>query len=145
MMNTKKSTQFASFRFYMLTLLKVLLPTTMICYFSSLRSFHEKGMWLCLLVLATGDKCDKWHVTGEGWHMVHDMWHVTCDIWNVTCHNTLLCFVNLGKRRRKVLLLFYVHVKRFIVSIKMACTQDLRVWHNLGKAPYVDNYRNHLW
>ena len=49
----------ASFRFCLLTSLKVLSPTTMIGYFSSLRSFHGKGMWLCLLSLATGDKCDK--------------------------------------------------------------------------------------
>ena len=35
------------------------------------------------------------------------------------------------------MLLFYAHGNRVIISIKKnECTKDLRVLHNLGKAPY---------
>ena len=119
MMNTKKNQKIVSFRFQMLTLLKVLLPTTMIGYFSSLRSFHEKVICLHLLLLATGDKCDKWHVTRDGWHIVHDMWHVAFELLSVTCHIALLRFVNLILKKKECIVIINTMFIQHYVSCGM--------------------------
>ena len=94
-----------------------------------------------------------WQVTWNRWRLTHNTWHVTCDMWHMGCHMSHcfapFCQFNL---RKKVFLLFYAHVKRFSVSIKMACTQDLRVWRNSFhnsinsvRARYVNTYNNPLW
>ena len=52
---------------------------------------------------------------------------MTYDILNVTCRIAVLRFVNLIKKEGKYCYYFTHMLNKFIVSLKMACTQDLRV------------------